>query len=105
MLINGRYETKGVLGRGGVGVVFQATDLFMAREVAVKTMHGCPDQHFLTNSTDLSVAVPSSAVEFDAALTFPVGGMPTRISRSQHAAGRGDITLQLKPNVYKPRKS
>ena len=47
MLINGRYETKGVLGRGGMGVVFQATDLFMAREVAVKTMHGCPDQHFL----------------------------------------------------------
>ncbi|MCU1295071.1 MAG: serine/threonine protein kinase, partial [Bryobacterales bacterium] len=43
LIIKGRYEVKSVLGRGGMGVVYQAYDGLMKRDVAVKTLREVPD--------------------------------------------------------------
>src|SRR5512143_3089236 len=37
--ISDRYEIDGVLGEGGMGVVYRATDLPHARTVAIKALH------------------------------------------------------------------
>ncbi|MBS2029612.1 MAG: serine/threonine protein kinase [Deltaproteobacteria bacterium] len=37
--IDGRYAVKGILGQGGMGVVFQATQTSMNRDVALKMLH------------------------------------------------------------------
>ncbi len=38
-VLDGRYRIDGVLGQGGMGMVFRATQTSMGREVAVKTLH------------------------------------------------------------------
>lgn len=38
-VLDGRYEIVGLLGHGGMGVVFEATQKSMHRPVAVKTLH------------------------------------------------------------------
>lgn len=39
-LIDDRYEVKGVLGRGGHGVVYSAEDVSLGAPVAIKCLHG-----------------------------------------------------------------
>ncbi len=39
LLTVGRYALKGVLGKGGLGTVFEAWDPLLSRRVAVKTLH------------------------------------------------------------------
>lgn len=39
-LLSGRYELSGVIGRGGMGVVYRAWDLQLERYVAVKILRG-----------------------------------------------------------------
>ena len=34
----GKYETTGILGRGGMGVVYRAEDKRIGRQVAIKTL-------------------------------------------------------------------
>jgi serine/threonine protein kinase len=47
VLIKNRYEIKDVLGRGGMGVVYQAFDTLMRREVAVKTLRDTASSAFV----------------------------------------------------------
>jgi len=37
--IDGRYQVKSILGQGGMGVVFQATQTSMNRDIALKMLH------------------------------------------------------------------
>ena len=36
----GRYQLLDVIGQGGMGIVYRATDASMARDVAIKMLHG-----------------------------------------------------------------
>src|SRR5207245_4528997 len=36
----GKYDVTGILGRGGMGIVYKATDPFLDRLVAIKMMTG-----------------------------------------------------------------
>src|ERR1700683_1765929 len=47
MKTTGRYETKKVLGEGGMGVVYRAWDPVMKREVTVKTIRNHQDKTVL----------------------------------------------------------
>ena len=38
-LIAGKYELEGLLGEGGMGAVYQATNLAIGRRVAIKILH------------------------------------------------------------------
>ncbi len=42
-VIKNRYEIRSILGRGGMGVVYQTFDTLMKRDVALKTLREVPD--------------------------------------------------------------
>jgi serine/threonine protein kinase len=46
-ILKDRYETKEILGQGGMGVVYRAFDSVVRREVAVKTLRGSSDRSAL----------------------------------------------------------
>lgn len=66
----GRYEVRGVLGRGGYGVVYRAHDRALERDVALKVlpkdMHECPEAvtRFLRESTAIARLDHPNVIKF-----------------------------------------
>src|SRR5262245_51978165 len=56
------YAIAGELARGGMGVVYSATDLTLKREVAIKTLlPGAPADRFLTES-EITARLPHPGI-------------------------------------------
>ncbi|MCX6636044.1 MAG: protein kinase, partial [Acidobacteria bacterium] len=47
MPLQGRYEIRDVIGKGGMGVVYRAWDSVIRRDVALKTIRDSPSREAL----------------------------------------------------------
>src|SRR5947209_15968090 len=95
-VIKNRYEVKAVLGRGGMGVVYQAFDSLMKRDVAVKTLREVPDgilvELFYRECTVLAGMVHPNVIEIfdmgefedDEGISRPYFVMPLLRGRTLH---------------------
>lgn len=50
-IIDHRYHVEAILGRGGMGSVYQATDLVEGRSVALKLLH-----HYFDMEADIALS-------------------------------------------------
>src|SRR4051795_1410136 len=80
-LLDGRYRLDSVIARGGMAVVYDATDTRLDRNVAVKVMHRslAEDPHFVERFTRearaaVKVAGPEVVAVYDAG-TDPSSGL------------------------------
>ena len=76
-LLSGRYRLSTVIGRGGMGVVWQARDELLKRDVAVKELVWPP--HF--TEAEQEMACRRAVREAQRVKSYPFAGM-TRLSRS-----------------------
>ena len=66
-LIDGRYQVRSRIARGGMATVYLATDLRLERRVAIKIMHGhlADDNVFFENSSVLIGKLQHENVPFE----------------------------------------
>ena len=86
----GRYETRRLLGEGGMGRVYLARQLDLARDVVIKVMHEhiAADTKFRDRFQRETLLMarfhhPGAVTLYDASLNDPLGGSRLVWTRSQ----------------------
>ena len=101
----GRYEVRGRLGAGGMGVVYAATDPDLGREVAIKLMATCSPAHadrLVREAKALASLDHPNVVtvhEIAAALEIPVGTVRTRLRRAKQLVREELQRVQRDPSL------
>ncbi len=104
----GRYELREVIGRGGMGIVYRATDLVLGRSVAVKVLPG-----LLSEQDPASVARFEREARAIAALNHPAvvaiydtgADETTRFIVMEYIAGRSLATILSQDGPLEPDRA
>jgi DNA-binding NarL/FixJ family response regulator/tRNA A-37 threonylcarbamoyl transferase component Bud32 len=111
-MLGDRYAIEGVLGRGGMGIVYKGRHVFMDREVAIKMLH--PEfaedeqvvKRFQTEAQTLShISHPNLVPVFDFGLSphrepFMVMDFHSGLSLEQYLMEKSVLSLELGKKIF-----